>query len=169
MVITKVSSDDRWILRELMEEGVRVVVEDSPHTSSFHTVYGRSLDERYLEVTSVADPFIPEDIGQCGPAKYIYMGPLTTKDFTPEFLVRARKVAPVILDVQGFTREVRDKRIVYTDWSWKSEGMRSVDIFKADIKEADIISGFSEPLTALKELLGLGPREVILLWIRVCT
>ena len=162
MVVTKLNPADKDILTELEREGIRIVLRKSARTSSFHTVYGKSLDERYLKVISVADPFTVDDLECCEPSKYIYIGPLTTRDFDLEFLVRARRKAPVVLDVQGFTRRVVGDRIEYVDWDWKLEGSKYVDIFKADTNEARILTGLNEPVEALKEILKWGPKEVLI-------
>lgn len=162
MVVTKLNPVDKDILVELEREGVRIVLRKSARTSSFHTTYGKSLDERYLKVISVADPFTLDDLVFCEPSKYIYIGPLTTRDFTLEFLIEAKKKAPVVLDVQGFTRKVVGDRIEYVDWDWKYEGMKYIDIFKADNNEARILTGINDPVESLKKLLEWGPREVLI-------
>ena len=162
MVVTKLNPIDKDILAELEREGVRIVLRKSARTSSFHTIYGKSLDERYLKVISVADPFTLDDLEFCEPSKYIYIGPLTTKDFTLEFLIEARRKAPVVLDVQGFTRKVIGDRIEYVDWEWKYEGMKYIDIFKADNNEARILTGINDPIETLKKLLEWGPKEVLI-------
>lgn len=161
MVVTKLNPADKDILTELEREGVRIVLRKSARTSSFHTIYGGSLDERYLRVISVADPFTLEDLEFCEPARYIYIGPLTTTDFTLEFLVEAKKYAPIVLDVQGFTRKVIGDRIEYVDWEWKLEGSKYIDIFKADNNEARILTGINDPVEALKNILKWGPKEVL--------
>lgn len=162
MVVTKLSLDDKNILAELEREGIRIVLRKSARTSSFHTIYGKNVDERYLKVISVADPFTIDDLKYCEPSKYIYIGPLTTRDFDSEFLANARRKAPIVLDVQGFTRKVVGDRIEYVDWDWKIEGSKYVDILKADSNEARILTGLNEPVDALKEILEWGPKEVLI-------
>jgi len=161
-VVTKIAASDLDIISELIDLGINVVVRESKHTSSFHTRYGKSLDERYIEVLSIADPFTIDDLKYCSEGKFIYVGPLTTEDFNIEFLIEARKYAPIILDVQGFTRRVVSNRIEYVDWSWKYEGARYIDVFKADIKEAGIITKINDPVEAIDVILEWGPREVMI-------
>jgi len=161
-VVTKLSLKDVEIIRELKDLGIEVIVRESKNTSSFHTIYGRTLDERYIKVLSIADPFTLDDLKLCTEAKYIYVGPLTTKDFDLEFLREAKKYSQVILDVQGFTRKVVGDTIEYVDWDWKIEGLKYVDIFKADRKEAKLITGHEDPLKALDVIMSLGPKEVLI-------
>lgn len=161
-VITKVAPEDEYILNELKELGIEVINLGSKSTSSFHTVYGKTLDERYIKVLSVAEPFSVDDLKHCSSCRYVYVGPLTTKDFNVEFLERARKVAPVILDVQGFTREVSCGSIRYVDWSWKIDGCRFIDVFKADTKEAKLLTGIEDPVRAIDIIMDWGPKEVLI-------
>ncbi|MEM0006410.1 MAG: PfkB family carbohydrate kinase [Ignisphaera sp.] len=161
-VVTRLAREDAYLLKELYDLGIDVLVLPSRYTSSFHTEYGRSFDERTLSVLSVAEPFHVEDLEHCPKPRYIYVGPLTTKDFNLEFVKEARRVAPVVLDVQGFTRKVVDNRIEYVDWEWKMEGMKYVDIFKADIKEASILTGAEDPLRASEILSSWGSKEVLI-------
>ncbi|MCS7111304.1 MAG: PfkB family carbohydrate kinase [Ignisphaera sp.] len=161
-VVTKLAKEDEHLLKELYDLGIDVLVIPSRYTSSFHTEYGRSLDERTLSVLSVADPFGIEDLVHCLKPSYVYVGPLTTGDFNLEFMQEARRVAPLVLDVQGFTRRVVGSRIEYVDWEWKLEGMRHVDVFKADAREASILTGTEDLVKASEMLRSWGPREVLI-------
>lgn len=161
-VVTKLAKEDDYLLKELYELNIDVMLLYSRYTSSFHTEYGETLDERTLTVLHVAEPFSINDLRYCPEAQYIYVGPLTTEDFDLSFIQEARKKAPLVLDVQGFTRRVVHNRIEYVDWEWKTEGMKYIDIFKADIKEATILTGVRDPINALKILSSWGPKEVLI-------
>ncbi len=160
-VVTRVSKEDIHILEELEELGVEVVALESSRTTSFHTVYGKTLDERIIRVVSVGDPFRVEDLRYCSSGKYLYVGPLTTTDFNLEFMREASRLAPVVLDVQGFTRKVVGDRIEYVDWEWKLEGAKYVRVFKADRKEGKLLTGSDDPVKAGEEIASWGPEEVL--------
>lgn len=160
-VVTRLARGDEYILEELYNLGIDVVLLYSRYTSSFHTEYGGSFDERSLSVLSVADPFTTKDLVYCLRPRYIYIGPLTTGDFNLDFVREAHRVAPTVLDVQGFTRKVANNRIEYVDWEWKIEGMKYVDVFKADAREAYILTGIENPVKASEVLSSWGPREVV--------
>lgn len=161
-VITRVAESDRDILSELYVLGIGVTVLPTTKSHSFHTVYGGSFDERILHVLSVAEPFKVSDVDCCPDAKYIYIGPLTTSDFNLEFMKRANERAPVVLDVQGFTRMVIGNRIEYVDWQWKRDGLKYTSIFKADIREAEILTKTRDPLKASEILASWGPAEILI-------
>ncbi len=162
LVVTKLAPKDRYIVREMEEVGIRVVTLESKTTFSAHTIYGKTLDERHIRILSTADPFTLNDLRYCSGCRLVYVGPLTTKDFTLDFMREARRLAPLVLDVQGFTREVVGDRIEYVDWSWKVEGSRYVDIFKADSKEAKLLTGYEDALEAMDVIMSWGPKEVLI-------
>lgn len=162
MVVTKIALKDKHILKDFEELGIKVIVRESKNTFTAHTVYGATLDERHIKVLAVADPFTLEDLNYCEKSKYIYVGPLTTKDFDLNFIIEAKKKAPLILDVQGFNREVVKGTIKYVDWSWKLEGSKYIDIFKADVNEAKLLTGTSDPYKAIEIISSWGPKEVII-------
>ena len=162
LVVTRIGEDYIHVVNELKSLGIDVIVKKSKVTTSFHTVYGKSIDERFIEVKAVAEPFNVSDLNLCPSVKYIYIGPLTTKDFDINFIKEASKRAPIILDAQGFTREVRGSRIKYTDWSWKVEGLKYITVLKVDRVEAKLLTGYSDIEEALDTLISMGPNEVLL-------
>jgi sugar/nucleoside kinase (ribokinase family) len=163
MVVTKIRDEDTDILLRFKEHGIEILNIKSTKTTSFRIDYGLTLDDRQIKVVSVADPFNLEDLSFYKESKYIYIGPLTTKDFSLEFIKEASKKAPLVLDVQGFTREVSGDRIVYVDWSLKKEGLKYVSICKLDMREAELLTGTSEDLNIVfDKLSNWGVKEVVL-------
>lgn len=159
-VVTKLNENDNDLLSDFQKLKMPVVVLKSSTTTKFHTVYGKTLDERFIKVFSIAEPFSYNELNYCNKPKYIYIGPLTINDFNLDFLMVASQRAKVILDVQGFTRKVENGKISYVDWSWKDLGLKYVHIFKADEKEAKLLTGES-PEDVIRTLTSKGAREVI--------
>jgi len=162
IVVTKLSYRDEYILKELRDLGINVIVRESNYTTSFHISYGKTLDDRTLKVYSLADSFTLDDLNCCVNSKYIYLGPLTTNDFNIDLLREASKKSPVILDVQGFNRKVIGDEINYVDWDWKYEGLKYVTILKTDNKEAKLLTGLDDPKEAIDILSSWGPKEVVI-------
>lgn len=162
LVITKLAPNDKYIIDEMIKAGIEVITLESRTTFSAHTIYGKTLDERHIKILSTADPFTLDDIKYCRESRLVYVGPLTTKDFTLEFMREVRKLAPLVLDVQGFTRRVVGDRIEYVDWDWKVDGSKFVDIFKADSKEAKLLTGYEDALEAIDVISSWGPKEVLI-------
>lgn len=162
MVITRIMEKDEDILNQIKKNGIKIFNIKSSKTTSFKIDYGLSLDDRQIKVISIADPFIPEDLSLYKESKYIYIGPLTTKDFSLEFIKEASRKTPVVLDVQGFTREVFEDKIIYVDWPLKMECLKYVSIFKLDAKEAELITGTSEVSKAFDMISNWGVKEIVL-------
>ena len=160
-VTTKLAEEDLLILNELREENIEIYLGDSNRTSSFGTIYGKNLDERYLKVRSVATPFGLTDI-KILPKKFFYLGPLTTKDFDISMLEELSKKSGIVLDVQGLTREVRGDKIEFVDWPEKEEGLGDVDILKADKCEAEILTHKEDIWDCAEDLSSYGSREILL-------
>ncbi len=161
-VVTRVAEEDEGILKELKDLNASII--NLPTKSTMKSRLHYRPGGREIEVVSRADPFTLADLRFCRECivKYIYLGPLTTEDFTLEFLEEASATAPVVLDVQGFTRRVRGSRIEYVDWSWKGEAADYVSILKLDDREGRILTGCEGVEEIIKGLSNIGFKEVLL-------
>lgn len=162
-IITKAARDDAGeVLRMLREAGVTTYCRESPATTVFENIYsGGDLAVRSQAVRSIAAAFEPRDLGPVR-AKVVHLGPLTREEMPPEFLAAVSKRAECVsLDVQGFVRSVERERVQLVDWAGKHEGLVHVDVLKANLREAQILSGEQDPERAAWTLADLGPDEVI--------
>ncbi len=161
-VITKVAEEDVGILEDLRRLGVEVINIPARSTMKSRLLYKPS--GREIEVLSRGEPFTLEDLRLCREvrAKYVYLGPLSTEDFNLEFVKKAAGIAPVVLDVQGFTRRITGGRVEYVDWDWKVEAAPSITVLKLDDKEGKLLTGTEEPEDIIDSLHGMGFREVLL-------
>ncbi len=161
-VVTRVAEADAEILEDIKALGGDVVNLPTGATMKSRLLYRPG--GREIEVVSRADPFKVDDLRHCPspPPKFIYLGPLTTDDFSLKFLMEASRRAPVVLDVQGFTRRVVGRRVEYVDWEWKAEGARYVSMLKLDDREGKLLTGRSDPEDILDVLKSIGFKEVLL-------
>jgi len=161
-VVTRLALNDNYLLNDLKSLGIEYILIPTQNTHSFHTVYGRSLDDRTLTVLSISESFSVNDLDLCECSKIIYVGPLLVNDFHIEFLRKAKERSLVALDVQGFTRKPVGDRIVYVRWDWMEEGLKYVDFLKADTREAEILTGYRDPIKASEVLQSLGVKEIVI-------
>ncbi len=161
-VVTKVAGEDADILEGLRGLGVEVINIPARSTMKSKLLYKPS--GREIEVLSRGEPFTLDDLRLCREArtKYVYLGPLSTEDFSLEFVRKAAEVAPVVLDVQGFTRRIAGGRVEYVDWGWKEEAAPSISVLKLDDKEGKLLTGLTEPEDIIDFLHSIGFREVLL-------
>jgi len=164
-LITRVAEEDSDILKDLRVLGASIINLPTQHTMKSRIIYlDKGLSKRELEVLSLANPFEVSDLNHCkgSGARYVYVGPLTTEDFTPEFIEEASKLGKVVIDVQGFTRKVIGNRITYVDWSWKNDAAPYIDTLKLDEGEGTLITGQTIPEKIIEHLFAGGFKEVIL-------
>ena len=161
-VVTKVAEEDSSILEDLRRLGVEVVNIPARSTMKSRLLYKPS--GREIEVLSRGEPFRLEDLKLCREVrtKYVYLGPLSTDDFSLEFVREASGVALVVLDVQGFTRRIAGGRVEYVDWGWKAEAAPHVSVLKLDDKEGKLLTGAGRPEDLIDSLHGMGFGEVLL-------
>jgi sugar/nucleoside kinase (ribokinase family) len=162
-IVTKAAPDDAdGVLGALREAGATPYLRKSPTTTVFENTYsGDDLEERRQVVRSVADAFDARDRGTVI-ANVIHLGPLTSGEMPAAFLAAVSKGADrVSLDVQGFVRGVEDGSVNRVDWPGKREGLGHVDVLKANLAEAQILTGEDDPARAARALAEFGPREVM--------
>jgi sugar/nucleoside kinase (ribokinase family) len=161
-VITRLSPKDSYLLDDLRKLDIETTLIPTQSTHSFHTIYGKSLDDRTIAVLEISEPFSTKDLELCECAEIIYIGPLLVNDFDLEFLRKAKERAVIALDVQGFTRRAVENKIKYVKWDWMEDGLKHIDILKTDAKEAKILTGYEDPVKASETLQSLGAKEVVI-------
>lgn len=162
-VISKAASDDAdAVMGKLRQIGAETCCLASEVTTVFENVYaGDDLEFREQKVLSVATAFEPRDLGKVA-ARTFHLGPLTESEMSAGFLKAVyERGGRVFLDVQGFLRRIENGRVRFMDWPGKREALAYVDVLKADLSEARILSGEEDPGRAARRLAELGPEEVI--------
>lgn len=150
-------------LRQLRGAGITVYPREGGRTTYFENTYaGDDLDRRTQRVVVNADPFETADLEGIT-ADTIHLGPLTAGEMPVSFLGAVSRLdVRVSLDVQGFVRAIEDGKIVAAAWEEAQQGLEYVDIVKADLAEALILTGRRDPGEAARVIAGMGPSEVIL-------
>ena len=164
VVVTKAAKDDaEEILGKLREIGVKTYCCASGVTTVFENDYsGNGLEFRDQKVRSIATAFDPRDLAPVW-AKTFHLGPLTNGEISVRFLEAvSQRGGRVFLDVQGFLRKIEEGKVRLVDWPDKREALAHVDVLKADLGEARILSGEEDPERAARKLAEFGPEEVVL-------
>src|SRR5690606_9251064 len=68
----------------------------------------------------------------------------------------------VSLDIQGFLRYVKDKKVFYRDWADKNEALPHITYLKANEFEMEAVTGTSDVKAGARYLAEMGVREVII-------
>jgi len=162
--LTRLAPEDFSSFRLLLERGVLVKAISTQKSTCLQLLYpSANPDERILSVTSVAEPFEPADVESISAPVWSIGASIRGEVSLTVLKAIKAKGARVGLDAQGFGRVVRDGQLAYdTEWPEKAEVLRHVDVFKADVVEAEILTGTRDLHEAARILARYGVPEFVL-------
>jgi len=162
-IITRMAREDFKVFEELHRMGVQLFRRETAESTQLRLVYPSSnLDERVIYVTGFAGPFVTKDLNGVE-ASVLHVGASMRGEVPVQVVQSLRKKADrVSLDLQGFIRVNLDGKLSFDDWKDKEEVLRHIDVVKADLVEATLLTGKNDRREATKALVALGPEEVVL-------
>ena len=160
-LVTALAESEMQSVEELRAEGVEVAVMPSRHTVYFENIYGENQDNRTQRVLAKADPFSVDYLRQIE-AQIFHFGSLLADDFSLEVVRYLSQKGLVSVDSQGYLREVREQNVYAVDWPEKKEVLRYVHFLKANEHEMEVLTGYTDPEQAAKEIYSWGVKEVLL-------
>ena len=164
-LITAVGEEDMPAVEQLRNAGVNVEVLPSQATVYFENKYGANMNNRQQRVLSKAAPFTwdrLEPLLQGVERPYFILGSLLADDFPLDVIHRLHQIGKVVVDVQGYLREVVGEEVRATDWPQKQEALQYVDVLKTNEYEMDVLTGETDPVKAVHKLGKWGVGEVLL-------
>ncbi|GAB4052395.1 PfkB family carbohydrate kinase [Spirosoma litoris] len=160
-LITALAQQDYHIVDGLQAEGVDVDILPSKHTVYFQNSYSDDQNHREQQVLQKAAPFRLSKMPTID-AKLFHLGPLLADDIPINVIEDLSKRGIVSLDIQGYLRRVRNKRVVYQDWIHKKYILPYISILKANEFEMEVVTGQKNAWDGAMYLADLGVREVII-------
>jgi sugar/nucleoside kinase (ribokinase family) len=161
MLVTALAEQESHIVKSLRDEHIEVFSQESPYTVYFENIYSANQDHREQNVLHKAAPFTVKQMPEIE-ARIFHLGPLLSDDIQLDLLKHLASKGEVSLDIQGYLRYVKDKKVYYTDWADKKEALPHVSILKANEFEMEVIAGTSDIREGAKILAGMGVKEVII-------
>lgn len=160
-LVTSLAETELSAVEEMRQKNIDVIVFPSEHTVYFENKYGENQDNRTQRVLAKADPF---KVDQFIPIKadYYHLGSLLADDFPFELVRYLSTKGIVSLDVQGYLRKVVGEDVVATDWTWKREILKYVDILKVNEHEMYVLTGENDVRKAAEKLAEWGVHEVVI-------
>ena len=161
--VTRLSERDVHVVKRLEELGVSVLPHYTPESTQLRLVYpSANPDERKIYVDSSAGAFQAEQVENLD-ARIVVVGASFRGEVTAEILqiLESRKI-DIALDVQGFVRSVHDRMLVAEPWAERAEILSLVRFLKADIAEAELLTGTRDLRAAARILFDLGSKEIVL-------
>jgi len=169
-LITSVGSSDQSSIDQLAASGINVHNIPSPSTVYFENRYGENMNNRQQRVLSCARPFTWEILEpeisrllETDTSEPIFLlGSLLADDFSLDLLRRLHKLGKVVVDVQGYLREVVGEEVRAVDWTEKLDAFPYIDVLKTNEYEMEVLTGLTDPLLAARQLCHWGVGEVLL-------
>jgi len=160
-LVTSLAAKDMKAVEDMRREGIEVEVFPSRETVFFENIYGSDQNNRRQRVRAKADPFTREKLEGIS-ARYIVLGTLLADDFDLDTLCFLAGRGTLVVDAQGYLREVRGEEVHAIDWQQKREALRYVDILKVNEHEIAVLTGIDDQRRACKLLAEWGVKEVLL-------
>ncbi|MCR4920398.1 MAG: ribokinase [Bacteroidaceae bacterium] len=160
-LITSLAEEDMQAVRDIEALGIPTEVIPSRHTVFFENIYEEDRNHRRQRVLAKADPFTADALSGVE-ARYIVLGTLLADDFPLEVIRQLSGRGTLVVDAQGYLREVRDQKVYAVDWSEKLEALKYVDILKVNEYEVTVLTGEKDLYEGARRLAEWGVGEVLL-------
>lgn len=175
-LIASLGQEDMNVVEDLQHDGIEVEVIPSRKTVFFENIYGNNMNERQQRVRAKADPFTVDklktlfegktqnisDMDVSDSRPFIVLGSLMADDFSIDVIKYLATKGTLVVDAQGYLREVRDEEVFPCDWTEKREALRMIDILKVNEHEAEVLTGEKDLRKACLLLAQWGVKEVLL-------
>lgn len=165
-IVTKVGTDfESSYYNTLRSSGLDLsgFVTEGSKSTRFVNKYDTS-GARIQYVEAVAPSIRPEDFTEEHlDSNIIHFSPLTCNEIDAECIHQARSSSALTsLDVQGYIRSIgRDGMVTPKEWSERDRILEQVDVVKFHERELYTTVPTESELSAASQILGLGPRIVI--------
>jgi len=162
--VTRLAREDKHVLERLVSVGIDVYPSFSPSSTHMQLIYPTSdPDKRILKCTATAGSFTPDQFNTLEAKAFLINGSIRGE--IPFGVVQSLRMKKAILvaDIQGFIRTIApDCTLVNAVWPEKKEYLALIDVLKADVVEAEALTGEADKRKAASIIASWGPREVVI-------
>ncbi|HDZ17341.1 hypothetical protein LCGC14_0822450 [marine sediment metagenome] len=165
-IITKLKKEDFTFLNVFKKKGIKCFASPSEQTSGLKNIYSsENFEHRDYEPLGFAGIFEKQEILDFI-TKYFVIGGILAGEVDLELLnhIFSKYPEKLCLDIQGFIRKIENKKVFYEPLSVEEkEGILSkIKILKVDQREARVLTNQKDINRASRELVELGPEEVLI-------
>ena len=162
LAAVKISPDDRDILDTFRMDPADVALLPSHKTTIMRNEYFTpDRERRNSRCDAQSDPIIPAELPEASCRLYHLAG-LLYGDFPNELIEHLHERGMVAADAQGFLRHNENGKMVFHDWKDKLTYLPYMDFLKTDAAEAEILTGYTDRVSAARQLYDWGAREVLI-------
>jgi len=162
--VTRLAKEDIRVVEKLESIDIDVYPTFTPTSTHMKLEYiSDNPDERILTCTETAGTYTINQFDGLEAKAILING--SVREEAPLELVRElrKRDSLLVADAQGFIRVVADdKTLVHADWPEQRDVLSLIDILKADIVEAESLTGEKNIHKAAKMLNEMGPKEVVI-------
>jgi sugar/nucleoside kinase (ribokinase family) len=161
--ITRLAGEDWHVVEELARLGVDVFARETPQSTCLRLEYpNANPDERIIYVASSAGTYSVDQVAEVQAEAFVLSPSFRGEVELDVIEALAAKDTKVAVDVQGWVRVARDDMLAYEAWPEAHLFLRRVSIVKADVVEAEWLTGEEEIHRAARLMADLGPAEIVL-------
>ena len=162
--VTRLAKDDDQVIKSLKSVGVDVYPTFTESSTHMQLEYPTdNVDERVLTCPVSAGTYTIDQFTDLEAKAYLINASIRHE--VPFEIVEylSKKDGLVVADAQGFLRIVgKDNILMNSEWPDKLKVLALIDILKADIVEAEALTGVGDLHKSAKILAGWGPKEIVL-------
>jgi sugar/nucleoside kinase (ribokinase family) len=162
--VTRLAEEDKHVVEILESIGVDVFPTYTPSSTHMRLEYpSDNPDERTLTCTATAGTYTLDQFDGLE-AKAILINGSVREEAPLEFVKELKKRNSILVaDAQGFIRIIDSNNVlIHADWPEQREVLSLIDVLKADIVEAESLTGEKDLLKAAEKLFEMGPKEIVL-------
>ena len=165
-IITRLKAEDFSILDSFEKHNIKYFAYPAKETSGIKNVYSsQNMEHRSYEPLGFAGAFNRVEIPDIK-TKIFVIGSIIAGEIDLELLkfLSEKYNGRLGLDIQGFIRGVKDSKMLYFSLTEKEkvEIISEVDYLKVDETEAKVLTKITSLPKAGKDLMNLGPKEVLI-------
>ena len=163
-VVTRLAQEDYSRVVEPLEKiGVECLVTITPQSTCLQLEYPtQDPDIRHLSVTSTAGSITVDQV-QVLQCRASIIGASFRGEVGMDTIKALRlRCGLLAADAQGFARIVEGQKLTFHPWETMPDVLLLLDVFKADLKEAEFLTGTGDLYKSAQIFAGYGPREVLI-------
>ena len=163
LVITKLALKDYYLLGDFWENSIPVLpIADEKSIVMEDRFEKQGKYIRKSTVKSTASPFSLSEI-PVEKAKIFYLAGLIYGELPESLILQLSKRGKIALDIQSYLRNLTEKgEIELRDWKLKEKYLSRIFYLKADMEEAQILTGRKKIDSVISNIISLGVKEVII-------
>ncbi|MCE5185942.1 MAG: PfkB family carbohydrate kinase [Planctomycetaceae bacterium] len=164
-VITRMSPEDRSILKPMQDIGIETRLIPSKETTYMRVEHpSENVDIRNMYQFKNAGYFVFDDLPEFE-SRYVHLAGITDQEFTLDLVNALRdKGFNLSADMQSFVRQVDPvtRQIHFKDVPYKKELIWRLDRVKLDMVEAALLTGYNDIEQAAIKMETWGAGEIII-------